>query len=51
VIEPERKESQMTRLKRPIFSVPLLSALPVLSPLVLGTVPAQESGLELSGKR
>jgi hypothetical protein len=31
----------MTRLKRPIFSVPLLSALPVLGLLVLGTGPAQ----------
>ena len=31
----------MTRLKRPIFSVPLLSALSVVSLLMLGTVPAR----------
>src|SRR5215813_4316128 len=40
-IGPERKESQMKRLTRAAFWVPLLSALPVVSLLVLGTAPAQ----------
>jgi probable HAF family extracellular repeat protein len=38
---PERKESQMKRLTRPAFWVPLLSALPVVSLLVLGAAPAE----------
>ena len=38
---PERKENQMKRLTRPALWVPLLSAVPVVSLLALGTAPAQ----------
>jgi probable HAF family extracellular repeat protein len=39
----------MTWLKRPIYSVPLLSAVPVLSLLMLGTAPGQATVMVASG--